>query len=437
MRGARWCGPLVCALGALVWVGSLVCWWLLVSYEAYARVRGPADLSVYLDASGAPQEELYAHGFGAQGLPYLYPPFAVLPFRALAGTELDRAHLVVSALSLLALAAAVLAAARLAGRRLGPGVVGGALALAGVALWTEPVLQNLDFGQVNLVLLALVLVDLAQGDGRRFKGVGVGLAAGLKLTPGLFVVYLLLSGRRRAAGVAAAVFAATVAVGWVLMPEASAAYWGGALTGRADGRDYLPNQSLNGVLVRLGLGAEGIGGVWWAVLAAVVALAGVAAAVRLAGRGAELLAVCVVGAVTLLCSPLSWTHHWVWVAPVLVLVVDAAARAGAGRAWWWPVGLCALFAAWPMRVDGSGGWDPGLPMLPYGLLWYVPHWHRERMWDPFHVVAGNFYVWLGLGLVVWAVLRARRAVPLAPARPVRVPGPAAPGASAQVGERVQ
>ncbi|MEU7680598.1 glycosyltransferase 87 family protein [Streptomyces spectabilis] len=293
--------------------------------------------------------------------------------------------------------------------------------MCGLALWTEPVLQNLDFGQVNLVLLALVLTDLATPDRRLWKGVGIGLAAGLKLTPGLFVVYLLLTRRYRAAAVATAVFAATVAAGWWALPQASADFWGGAFAGSAGGREYLANQSLNGFFVRFGLGGDGVGGPVWGAVCGVLAVAGFGAAARASRRGRELVAVCVVGALMLVCSPLSWTHHWVWIVPGLVLAADAALRRRTASAWLWTAGLFALFAAWPIRIDGFGTWDPSRPLLPYGLLWYVPHWQRELQWDPFHVVVGNAYVWLGVGYAVWAAVahRARPSRPPSLARPRR------------------
>ncbi|GHC45702.1 glycosyltransferase 87 family protein [Streptomyces flavofungini] len=457
-------------VGALLFAASLIAWWYVVTDPTYAGARSPADLSVYLDAADAPDRGLYEGKYGIHGLPYLYPPFALLPFRAFAGADLVVAVRVLAGVSILAMVLVAWAAARAvagqrsesgpesgsgsaagtAGRRPGAVTAGFAFAVAGVALWTEPVLQNLDFGQVNLVLLALVLTDLATNDRRPWKGLGVGVAAGLKLTPALFIVYLLLTRRFRAAALATAAFVGTVLGGWIALPEASADFWGGALAGSPGGRDYLANQSLNGVFVRLGFGGDGVGGPWWGAACGLLVVAGLAAATVASRRGRELVAICVVGALTLVCSPLSWTHHWVWIVPALVLAGDAAARRATARAWLWVTGLFALFAAWPIRIDGFGTWDPTRPLLPYGLLWYTPHWHREQDWDPFHFVSGNFYVWLGLGYVVWAVRvfggwgPARRAREVRGAREVggplgagaEVPGPGveagAPGGSSGV-----
>ncbi|MFD0413194.1 glycosyltransferase 87 family protein [Streptomyces sp. NPDC127108] len=408
-RGLALAAPLG---GALLLTASLVAWWYVVTDPVYAGARSPADLSVYLDAADAPDRGLYAGEYGIHGLPYLYPPFALLPFRAFAGADLTVAVRVMAGVSVVSMVLVAWAAVRVAGGSAaragsrwsaGPVAAGCACAVAGAALWTEPVLQNLDFGQVNLVLLALVVTDLATADRRPWKGLGVGVAAGLKLTPGLFIVYLLLTRRFRAAGLATAAFGGTVLGGWFALPEASADFWGGALAGSPGGRDYLANQSLNGVFVRLGFGGDGVGGPVWGAACGLLVVAGLAAAAVASRRGRELVAICVVGALTLLCSPLSWTHHWVWIVPGFVLAADAAARRATARAWLWVAGLFTLFAAWPIRIDGFGTWDPTRPLLPYGLLWYTPHWHREQDWDPFHFLSGNFYVWLGLGFVVWAV----------------------------------
>ena len=131
-----------------------------------------------------------------------------------------------------ALAAVVVVVRRALGRP-APGwlvalVTGGALAL-------EPVWQNLTFGQVNLFLMLAVLVDLLRPE-RRWSGVLVGIAAGVKLTPLVFVVLLVLVGRRAAAGRAALAFAGTVAVGFVAMPGSAATYWTARPARREPGR---------------------------------------------------------------------------------------------------------------------------------------------------------------------------------------------------------
>ncbi len=127
------------------------------------------------------------------------------------------------------------------------------LCVAAVALWLEPVRQTLSFGQVNLVLMVIIVADLCLPDSRWWKGVGIGLAAGFKLTPLIFIPYLLLTRRYRAAAVAAGTFGLTIAGSLLLLPKASRHYWLDGLvlnSNRIGNVRYVGNQSLNGALLR-------------------------------------------------------------------------------------------------------------------------------------------------------------------------------------------
>ena len=118
-----------------------------------------------------------------------------------------------------------------------------AFAIAAVGLWLEPVAMTLFFGQINLVLLALVVGDLALPDRFKGKGIGIGLAAGIKLTPLIFIPYLLFTRRVKAAAVSALTFAVTVGLGFALLPHASAVYWGGQFA-RPGSKPLPPRQSV-------------------------------------------------------------------------------------------------------------------------------------------------------------------------------------------------
>ena len=105
--------------------------------------------------------------------------------------------------------------------------LGATLGVSALALLTEPVQQTLALGQVNLLLMLLVVADLLTPDALRgrtrwWHGIGIGLAAGVKLTPLIFIPYLLLVRRYRQAATAAGVFAATVALGYAVLPRDSA-----------------------------------------------------------------------------------------------------------------------------------------------------------------------------------------------------------------------
>ena len=178
------------------------------------------------------------------------------------------------------------------GYRRGLTRLGATLLAAAAVFWTEPVLRTLYLGQVNLVLMALIIWDLCQPDTRGpgqpvVEGAGVGVAAGIKLVPLIFIPYLLLTRRFRAAAVACAAFAATVAVGFVVAPADSARWWLGGLFfngGRTGFVGWEGNQSLRALLTRLAGSVAGAAPVWLAV-ALVTAVAGLACAAVLDRAG--------------------------------------------------------------------------------------------------------------------------------------------------------
>jgi len=147
-----------------------------------------------------------------------------------------------------------------------------AFAIAAVGLWLEPVAMTLFYGQINLVLLALVVGDLALPDHFTGKGIVIGLAARIKLTPLIFIPYLLFARRVRAAAVSALTFAVTVGLGFALLPHASAVFWGGQFFGPSK-HFHLDNQSLNGVILRLSH-AGPHAHAYWLVAAVAVGIAG-------------------------------------------------------------------------------------------------------------------------------------------------------------------
>jgi alpha-1,2-mannosyltransferase len=267
-------------------------------------------------------------------------------------------------------------------------------------MWLEPVSKTFSWGQINLMLLVLVMLDLTYGDGRRWQGVGVGLGAAIKLTPLVFVPYLWFTGRRRAAYVSLATLAGSIAVGFALLPRDSAKFWGGAMF-RKDGTQVIVNQSLLGALQRLAGGAG-----WyqqaWVAAALMVGVGGLVVAVVAARRGNPLLGLVACGVTGLLISPISWNHHWVFVLPALALLVPGRAATA------WPrrlltrlalgLPLVLLFFVYPTRVVGSDShWDPSAPLKIGGLLGLVPHDGTiEYHWHGWELIAGNMYVLLGL-----------------------------------------
>ncbi|MEQ0559126.1 glycosyltransferase 87 family protein [Amycolatopsis sp. NEAU-NG30] len=276
------------------------------------------------------------------------------------------------------------------------GRVAATAALTALALPMQPVLMNFTAGQVNLLLLLLVLADLT---GRRhwWTGAGVGLAAAIKLTPAIFVVYLLLTRRFRAAAVAVATFGATVLAGFVALPRDSAAFWSAnvadpsRITG--DSEVMSPeNQSIRGALARL-LDVQDVPGTVWVPVTAAVAVAALWIAVRAHHRNRELLALSVVGALMVLVTPWTWTHYWVWFIPFFVMAACAAHRARH----WWPAGVLVLayLLVLPWQV-GSGRKD--IPLVGLVLL---PENHSPVA----QALAHALYVALALALLLVSALR--------------------------------
>jgi len=432
--GSRWLLPAGAA--ALVVVLGL---WLadLASHASYlAAMR---DLVVYRDGglivrhvapayNGHRASPLY-DWTGADGVQFTYPPFAavifavasVLPWTALRGA-MTVASLAALGLSLWLVFGALGYRGRIR--------LGATLGISALALAIEPVQQTLSLGQVNLLLMLLIVVDLlAVRDTRPrwWQGIAIGIAAGVKLTPLIFIPYLLLTRRYRQAATATGTFGATAVIGWAVLPRDSGTYWAGGLVIRANRIVFLGtrgNQSVRGIATRLA-GSVHAGTLPWIAAAVVIVIVGLAAAMILYQAGQPVAAMLACALTGLLVSPLSWDHHWVWVAPGLALLAHLGARAsGPARAWWWAgaAGLWLVFASWPQFWDSSAG------LTPAGLVWYSPatyfasgdkSWYHEFHWHGLQLLAGNSEVLAGLAaLAVLAVAAARL-------RPDRASRPAA------------
>ncbi|MGQ0573430.1 MAG: glycosyltransferase 87 family protein [Pseudonocardia sp.] len=367
---------------------------LAVALAVLVAVFGGAhiDLEVYrfgvwaLRDGGDPYGELPPTAVGAV-LPFIYPPFAalvLLPFALVPWAVAWPALMGVSTLALgLTLFVTALRLWPSAGR-------GGALAVASVALplsfALEPVHSTIDFGQVNLLLMALVAVDCLAARTRWPRGMLVGIAAAIKLTPAAFVLFFLLRGDRRAAATAAVSGAVATLLALAVAPEASLRFWLDNPAGGVSGAPFYTNQTFQAVLVRAGVdGAAGT--VAWVVASAAV----LALAVPAIRRVPAPLALVTTAAVALLVSPTSWSHHWVWVAPAVLVLAATAWRA---RSWPWALitlATAALFVAAPHTL--------GLPRAD----------GRELAWTPLEQVVGSAFVWFTvLALVAQYVARRGR-----------------------------
>jgi alpha-1,2-mannosyltransferase len=298
-------------------------------------------------------DPLYAGGV-LLDLPFVYPPFAAVLFAPLALLPLGLLKLLWT-----------VAGAGLLGyvvHRCAPGVGWPAVVLiAVVATALDPVRTTLYLGQINIVLLALVVGDLLGRPGGRLRGVGVGLAAAVKLTPLLFVVYLAATRRWRAAATALAVFVAAAGLGFLFAPADSVEFW---LHGTFLAADRISdvagpsNHSLNGLLSRLGAAVPA-----WLVAAGVLGAGTLVAAVRAHRAGHEVLALTVCGLASAALAPFAWSHHYVWVVPLAVLLGARAVR-GDRRA---AAGLAGVLAATVAVVTALPGPAVG-PIPATGLV---------------------------------------------------------------------
>jgi len=325
------------------------------------------------------QWSIYGSDDPVTGYPFTYPPFAAIvmaPLTLLPGW-------LAAALWTGASAACLAATVVVVRRSLGVPTPGWLLVLvcAG-SLCLEPVWQNLSFGQVNLILMLAVLVDLVRPE-RRWSGVLVGIAAGVKLTPLVFVVLLVLVGHRGAAARASVAFAGTVLVGLVAIPGA-ATYWTDDLLepARVGPPVLAHNQSVFGALARL---LDESPPTWlWVAVAGPIAVALLLAAAAWWRRGERVLGTCLGALAMLLASPISWSHHWVWAVPVTLVLWE--------RSRWGAVLWTAVFVARP-------------------IVW--PPWSegRELDWRWFEHLVGNAYVFAALAVGIWAGLALNLARP--------------------------
>jgi hypothetical protein len=193
-------------------------------------------------------------------------------------------------------------------------------ALAGPVLFMRPAFKTVDIGQINLVLWTVVLVDVfAVGRGRRWGGVGVGLAAAVKLVPALFVLLYVVAGRWAAAVRAAATFVALGVLAWILDPADSREYWTKLVwdASRIGPVADAQNNSLRFVLAQTSLPERAQLAVW-AVAVLALGVVGLWRAGQAWRRGSVLYAVVITGCVAALASPISWTHHLVFL-PLIIL----------------------------------------------------------------------------------------------------------------------
>ncbi|MGZ8178146.1 glycosyltransferase 87 family protein [Williamsia sp. SKLECPSW1] len=350
------------AVVAAVVIGVLSIWLqhLITAYDEpfWGLFDNQLDLDVYRAGAQTVLDgrSLYDAKLLGQ-MDYTYAPVSVLVFTPFAAVPFLVARIVWSALVFVALYWVITLSFRALGRDVTWRLRTVAIALVAMSTLMEPVRSTIWFGQVNVFLMAIILWDLLRRRGSRAQGVGAGIAAGIKLTPLIFTVYLLLIRRPRAAVMSMAGFVGTIALAFAVLPSDSWRYWTGTFidSNRVGAPDTVGNQSLRGLIANLGRTASPFTSLWL-VLAAVVAVLGFVAAHRAHRCGQELLALTLVGMTSCAVSPMSWGHHWVWFVPLLVIGVHhllngrraVAAASAAGV-----LALVLVSFAWRTRIAGA------------------------------------------------------------------------------------
>lgn len=234
-----------------------------------------------------------------------------------------------------------------------------------LVLVIEPIRTNLSFGQINMLLVALIMADLLVGlpRGRKWAGVGIGLAAAIKLTPALFIIYLLLSRRTRAAVTGAATAAGATVLAAVIAPTATRDYWLTYLwdTSRVGRTDYTANQSINGLLSRL-FSPENPPNTLWVGLALTFAVVGLWRATLAARNGDEITGIALTGLTAGLISPITWVHHLYWFVPAITALVIPALAAPTFRRTRLILAAAVAYAICLVGVDTLTDW--GLEQRP-------------------------------------------------------------------------
>lgn len=409
----------LCAIVALGYAG-----WRLLGHTPY-RI----DIDVYrmggrcwLDGRPLYSGETSFHTQAGADLPFTYPPLSAIVFAPFALLSLPAASATITAITLVLLVVSthiVLTRLDVCG---GPGwsavtrepawVRRFFVAIALVApavIYLEPVRSNFDFGQINAVLMTLVLADTVPRHPpiRSLpRGLLLGLAIALKLTPAVFLVYFVVRRDGRAVATTLASFVGATFLGFLLAWRDSLEYWTTTIrdTDRIGNATLNTNQNIAAALARLGL-SEGAHFVLWATACVLVLALTVWAARRLLRSGGEsgpVLALICVAMFGLAVSPVSWSHHWVWTLPTLIVTAVVGYRKRDVA-----LGVVTLAGAALMV------WTP-IDLMPQ---------HHETEAQLWRQLAGASYLWWALAVILVSGLTAARPEV---SRPLSAePGPAA------------
>jgi len=311
---------------SLAWLIALLAVGLIIRANLTNAPRfRMVDLDVYRDGGRSVLHGGQLYSIRSRiGLLFTYPPAAAVLAVPLALMSWQAAQLLWILVVYIPLAITVWYAFRpllARARGFAPAIFAGLF--AGCA-WLLPMRQEIYYGQVDILLVSLCMLDCGARRPRWPRGMLIGLATAVKLVPGVFIVYLLITGRRKAAAVAALTFATVSGLAWTISPQDSDRYWSSAIFNPKRLGPNMPtaNQSLRGMILRI-FYPTGVPQAVWLGIAVIVAIAGFAAARAVRQRGQEIAGIAITGMLAALLSPVAWFHHLCWVVVALgVLIGD-------------------------------------------------------------------------------------------------------------------
>ncbi|BBY60470.1 polyprenol-phosphate-mannose-dependent alpha-(1-2)-phosphatidylinositol mannoside mannosyltransferase [Mycolicibacterium sarraceniae] len=376
----------------------------------FAKIPYRIDIEVYrmggqawLDGRPLYAGDAMFHTLVGLDLPFTYPPLAAIVFSPFAWMPLPVASVTITVITLLlVLLSTWIMLSRLAVwpssaitrepawlRR--AWLAAGIVALA--VMYLEPIDANFDFGQINVVLMTLVIADCLPRRTPWPRGLLLGIAIALKLTPAVFLLYFLLRRDGRAALTAVASFVVASLLGCALAWRDSAEYWSTTImhTDRIGSAALNTNQNIAGALARLGMDKSTHFVLWtlacFAALGLTIwAVRRVLGATRADGgnSGEEpTLALMCVALFGLVVSPVSWSHHWVWALPTVI--------------------TCAVIAYRRRNVALGTVTATGVALMMWIPLELLPK-HHEDTASWWRQLLGMSYVWWALAVIVVAGL---------------------------------
>jgi alpha-1,2-mannosyltransferase len=390
-RALLWCLLWLLAAAALGYTA-----WGLFAHTPY-RI----DIDIYqmggqtwLDGRPLYRGDVLFHTPIGLNLPFTYPPLAAIVFCPFAWLHMPAASVAITLLTLvLLIVSTVIVLTRLDVWNTSAVLPGPAwlrrcwlavVIVAPAAIWLEPISSNFDFGQINVVLMTLVIADCVPRRTPWPRGLLLGLGIALKLTPAVFLLYFLVRRDFRAGLTALASFATASLVGFVLAWSDSWEYWTHTVhhTDRIGSAALNTDQNIAGALARIGLG-EHLQFLLWAGLCLAVLALTIWAMRRVLQAGEPTLAVICVALFGLMVSPVSWSHHWVWVLPTL---------------------LVTAILGWRRRNVALGAVTvAGVALLAWTPLELLPKHHEETA-NWWRQLLGMSYVWWALAVLVIAGL---------------------------------